>query len=88
MLPVITIIFLNSDFKLHGRLRGLKRFFKQKDTDNNGYVSISDFKEAFKNLDVSLNNEELYVLNTKLDSDMLGYLDYKKFINEYLRDDE
>jgi Ca2+-binding EF-hand superfamily protein len=73
---------------LTGRHRALKRFFKQKDYKNSGYLSVGDFKDGFKFIDVQLSNEELYFLNIKLDPDMTGLIDYKGFIGEYMRSDE
>jgi len=72
-------------YKLSDRYKELRRMFKQRDFRQSGTISISAFKECMDTTKINLTDEEIYSVVQKLDSDMSGFVDYNKFLNEMIK---
>lgn len=69
-------------FQLTGEWKNLRRAFKKLDTNNQGYLSLPEFRSVLKLANVILDEDEIYHLMSQFDEDMTGCIKYNKFLNE------
>lgn len=68
--------------KLTGDWKNLRRAFKKLDTNNQGYLSLPEFRSVLKLANVVLDEDEIYHIMSQFDEDMTGQIKYHKFLNE------
>ncbi|KAI5078436.1 hypothetical protein GOP47_0006107, partial [Adiantum capillus-veneris] len=68
------------DSKTQGLEKGLLSIFKQLDRDKSGKLTAKEVHTAFKRLQVELNAEELRLLASAFNTDVDGYVDYRKLL--------
>ena len=69
-------------FQLASEWKNLRRAFKKLDINNEGCVSLSDFKVILKNADVTLDEDEVFHVMSHFDQNMTGKVSYTHFLNE------
>ena len=80
---------LNNRFNLQlsGDWKNLRRAFKKLDQQNQGYLSLPEFRSVLKLANVILDEDEIYHLMSHFDEDMTGKISYNKFLNETFKPD-
>ena len=73
---------LHTYLQLAGEWKNLRRAFKKLDINNEGCVSLSDFKAILKNADVTLDEDEVFHVMSHFDQNMTGKVSYTHFLNE------
>jgi len=68
--------------KLSGDWKNLRRAFKKMDVNNEGHLSVPEFRSVLKLANVALDEEEVYQLLSQFDEDLSGKISYNRFINE------
>ncbi|XP_023931994.1 EF-hand calcium-binding domain-containing protein 6 [Lingula anatina] len=68
--------------KLSGDWKNLRRTFKKLDVNNEGYLSVPEFRSVLKLANVVLDEEEVYQVMQKFDENMSGKIPYNKFLSE------
>ncbi|UJR11717.1 hypothetical protein I4U23_015898 [Adineta vaga] len=71
--------------KLSDSYKPLRRSFKQQDKTNCGSVPLKTFKEVLNQYQCSLNDEELYVLASQMDTKLDGTINYNYFLQQYIK---
>ncbi|XP_077868178.1 EF-hand calcium-binding domain-containing protein 6-like [Saccoglossus kowalevskii] len=61
--------------------KSLRRAFKKVDRKNDGFVTITEFKQVLKENKCAISEEDLYHLSSQLDSSLDGNISYDEFIN-------
>ncbi len=65
--------------------KNVRRAFKKLDPQNGGYVTIPEFRSVLRLSNVLLSEDELYHVLSEFDEDLLGKIDYNKFLGEIFR---
>ena len=73
---------MHTYLQLAGEWKNLRRAFKKLDINNEGCVSLSDFKAILKNADVTLDEDEVFHVMSHFDQNMTGKVSYTHFLNE------
>ena len=68
--------------QLSGEWKNLLRAFKKLDVNNEGCVSLSEFKKVLKNADVTLDENDVFHVMSHFDQNMTGKVSYTNFLNE------
>lgn len=71
--------------KITGDWKNLRRAFKKMDTQNEGYLSLPEFRKVLSLANVILDEDEVYHVMTKFDENMTGKISYNRFLNETFR---
>ncbi|KAL3877258.1 hypothetical protein ACJMK2_034991 [Sinanodonta woodiana] len=68
--------------KLAGDWKNLRRAFRKLDTNNEGYLSIPEFRSVLRLANVVLDEDEVYHVLNMFDNEMTGKIPYERFIDE------
>lgn len=68
--------------QLTGDWRTLRRAFQKMDLSADGTLTLPEFRSVLKLCNVVLDEDEVYHVLSKYDSNLSGNLDYKKFLRE------
>ncbi|XP_064594452.1 EF-hand calcium-binding domain-containing protein 6-like isoform X2 [Liolophura sinensis] len=71
--------------KVAGEWKNLRRAFRKLDINNNGYLSVPEFRSVLKLMNVILTEDDVYHLMNVFDEAMSGTIPYEKFINEIFK---
>ncbi|KAI0235080.1 hypothetical protein LSAT2_014505 [Lamellibrachia satsuma] len=68
--------------KVQGDWKYLRRSFKKMDTNNDGFVTLAQFRSVLKLSSITLTDDEVYQLMSRFDENMTGKVAYVKFLSE------
>lgn len=68
--------------QLSGDWKNLRRAFKKVDTQNEGYLSVPEFRSVLKLANIILDEDEVYHVLSRFDEGMTGKIPYNKFLSE------
>lgn len=61
------------------QMNELKHAFDEIDSNNSGYLSRKELRQAFRNLDIRVSDDEIDVVMRQMDSDSNGKVDFDEF---------
>ena len=67
--------------------RNIRRAFKKLDVNNQGYLSVPEFRSVLKLANIVLDEEEVYQLLSSFDENMSGKIPYNKFLSQTFQAD-
>ena len=71
----------------HDEIKNMKKIFKDFDTDNNGNISIEEFKEGLKKLNNgNIENIDIEKMFSEIDTDKTGVISYTELLSSILDD--
>ncbi|XP_032219247.2 EF-hand calcium-binding domain-containing protein 6 [Nematostella vectensis] len=68
--------------KLSGEWKNLRKAFRKLDLQNDGYLSIPEFRSVLRLCNTVLEEDEIYHLLSELDSGMSGNVNYREFLTK------
>ena len=75
-------IAITGVLQLSGDWKNLRRAFKKLDPNNEGYLSLKEFRSVLELANVLLDEEEVFHVMSQFDEDMTGRIPYNKFLSE------
>jgi len=61
----------------------LEEIFREFDTDNNGYISAVEFREALRRLNLGLTSRQIDQVMAKMDTNQDGQVDWNEFASKF-----
>jgi Ca2+-binding EF-hand superfamily protein len=63
--------------------RPLQEIFNEFDVDGNGVVTVVEFRNAIRKLNLGLSSKEIDQLMMRIDANSDGMIDYSEFTNKF-----
>ncbi len=69
-------------------MENLRRAFRKLDINNEGYLSVPEFRSVLKLANCVLSEEDIYQVMNQFDREMTGKISYNKFLNDTFAQNE